>query len=90
MFIIEHVHRTQCLHKAVKGLGKGKVIKCEYRKEASYQVSKGLSDSQTASLRAMNIEKEVEIAIFVAASNRHGQRSKGLMERVALRQTGRE
>ena len=28
------------------------------------QLSKGLSDGQTRSLRAMNIKKEVDIAIF--------------------------
>jgi len=32
-------------------------------------VNKGLSDCQTRSLWAMNIEKVVEMAIFVAASN---------------------
>ena len=32
-------------------------------------MSRSLSDGQTRSLRAMNIEKEVEIAIFAAASN---------------------
>ena len=39
------------------------------RKQVSSQVSRSLSDGQTRSLRAMNIEKEVEIAIFAAASN---------------------
>ena len=35
----------------------------------SSQVSRSLSDGQTISLRAMNIEKEAEIAIFAAALN---------------------
>ena len=33
------------------------------------------------SLRAMNIEKEVDIGIFATASNMHGWRSEGLMEK---------
>jgi len=33
------------------------------------QVNKGLSGGQTRSLQAMNIKKEVEMAIFAAASN---------------------
>ena len=35
----------------------------------SSQVNSGLSDGQSSSLRARNIEKEVEIAILAAASN---------------------
>jgi len=34
-------------------------------KRGEWLVHKGLSDGQTRSLRAMNIEKEVEMAIFV-------------------------
>jgi len=57
------------------------------------QVNKGLPDGQTRSLRAMNIEKEVEMAIFAAASNMarmEEQGTDGKSSWMSLRQTGRE
>jgi len=58
------------------------------------QVNKGLSDGQTRSLRAMNIEKEVEMAIFAAASNMARMEERGGTDGksswMSLRQTGRE
>ena len=55
------------------------------------QVNKDLSDGQTRSLRAMNIEKAVEMAIFAAASNMaqmEEQGTDGKSSWMSLRQTG--
>ena len=47
------------------------------------QVSKGLSDGQMGSLRAINMKKEVEIATFAVASNMvRMEESEVLMEKV--------
>ena len=57
------------------------------------QVNKGPSDGQTRSLQAMNIEKEVEMAVFATASNMarmEERRTDGKSSWMSLRHTGRE
>ena len=56
-------------------------------------MSKGLSGGQTKCLRAMNSEKEIDIATFTAASNMAWTEERGTDGKrswMTLRQIGRE